>query len=139
GQGGVQPAAAGRAAYLGRGSDRRSAAARRQCRRRAARLDRHARRGRRQAAEVRHAADGARARLRGLELELSMSVYAVNYLCRELLRDHAFRAAMKADPAAAIAKYDLTAEERQALLAGDVAKLYRLGRNAVPPRHLPRS
>ena len=26
-----------------------------------------------------------------------MSVYAVNYLCRELLRDHAFRAAMKAD------------------------------------------
>ena len=26
-----------------------------------------------------------------------MSVYAVNYLCREVLRDHAFRAAMKAD------------------------------------------
>jgi len=32
-----------------------------------------------------------------------MSVYAVNYLCREVLRDHAFRAAMKADPAAALA------------------------------------
>ena len=39
-----------------------------------------------------------------------MSVYAVNHLCREILRDHAFRAAMKADPAAAIAKYDLTDE-----------------------------
>ena len=59
-----------------------------------------------------------------------MSVYAVNYLCRELLRDHAFRAAMKADPAAALAKHDLTEEERKALLAGDVARLYRLGVNA---------
>jgi Aromatic-ring-opening dioxygenase LigAB, LigA subunit. len=37
----------------------------------------------------------------------------VNYLCRELLRDHAFRAAMKADPAAALAKHDLTEEERR--------------------------
>ena len=61
-----------------------------------------------------------------------MSVYAVNYLCREVLRDHAFRAAMKADPAAAFAKHDLTEEERQALLAGDVARLYRLGRQRVP-------
>jgi hypothetical protein len=67
-----------------------------------------------------------------------MSVYAVNYLCREVLRDHAFRAAMKADPAAAIAKYDLTAEERDALLAGDVARLYRLGVNAFLMGYLPR-
>jgi Aromatic-ring-opening dioxygenase LigAB, LigA subunit len=58
-----------------------------------------------------------------------MSIFNVNYLCRELLRDHAFRAAMKADPATALKKYDLTDEERQALLAGDVAKLYRLGAN----------
>ena len=50
-----------------------------------------------------------------------MSVYAVNYLCREVLRDHAFRAAMKADPA-----------------AGDVAKLYRLGVNAFLMGYLPR-
>jgi len=67
-----------------------------------------------------------------------MSVYAVNYLCRELLRDHAFRAAMKADPAKAIANHDLTAEERAALLAGDVAKLYRLGVNAFLMGYLPR-
>jgi hypothetical protein len=67
-----------------------------------------------------------------------MSVYAVNYLCREVLRDHAFRAAMKADPAKAIANHDLTAEEREALLAGDVAKLYRLGVNAFLMGYLPR-
>ncbi len=67
-----------------------------------------------------------------------MSTYAVNYLCREVLRDHAFRAAMKADPAAAIAKYDLTPEERTALIAGDVATLYRLGVNAFLMGYLPR-
>ena len=67
-----------------------------------------------------------------------MSVYAVNHLCREILRDHAFRAAMKADPAAAVIRYDLTEEERNALLAGDVAKLYRLGVNAFLMGYLPR-
>jgi Aromatic-ring-opening dioxygenase LigAB, LigA subunit len=67
-----------------------------------------------------------------------VSTYAVNYLCREVLRDHAFRAAMKADPAAAIANYDLTPEERAALLAGDVATLYRLGVNAFLMGYLPR-
>jgi len=67
-----------------------------------------------------------------------MSVYAVNYLCREVLRDHAFRAAMKSDPAAAIAKYDLSDAERTALLAGDVAALYRMGVNAFLMGYLPR-
>ena len=59
-----------------------------------------------------------------------MSIYNVNHLCRELLRDHAFRAAMKADPAAALKACDLTNAERAALLAGDVATLYRMGANA---------
>jgi hypothetical protein len=59
-----------------------------------------------------------------------MSIYNVNYLCRELLRDHGFRAAMKADPAAALKAYDLTEQERAVLLAGDVAALYRMGANA---------
>ena len=59
-----------------------------------------------------------------------MSVYAVNYMCRELLRDHAFRAAMKADPSAALIPLNLTQEEREAVLAGDVAKLYRMGVNS---------
>ena len=64
-------ARAGRDTDLADRSDARSDAARRQCRRRAAGLDRHAGRGRRAAAEIRHAADGAGARLCRLELELS--------------------------------------------------------------------
>ena len=59
-----------------------------------------------------------------------MSIFAVNHLCREVLRDHAFRAAMKADPAKALGPLDLTDEERRALLAGDVGTLYRMGANA---------
>jgi hypothetical protein len=60
---------------------------------------------------------------------LTMSVYAVNHLCRELLRDHTFRAAMKADPAKALEGKNLTGPERDAILAGDVATLYRMGVN----------
>ncbi len=56
-----------------------------------------------------------------------MSVYAVNKLCRDALHDLAFREAVKRDPAAAVASRDLTDEERTALLAGDVAKLYEHG------------
>jgi hypothetical protein len=67
-----------------------------------------------------------------------MSVFAVNYLCRELLRDRSFRAAMKADPAAALSKYELTKEERDALLAGDVAALYRMGVNSFLMGYLAR-
>lgn len=56
-----------------------------------------------------------------------MSVYAINKLCRDTLHDLAFREAVKRDPAAAIAARDLTAEERTALLEGDVVKLYEWG------------
>lgn len=67
-----------------------------------------------------------------------MSIFTVNYLCREVLRDHAFRAAMKSDPAKALAGKDLTEEEGAALLAGDVGKLYRMGANAFLMGYLPR-
>jgi hypothetical protein len=67
-----------------------------------------------------------------------MSVYAINYLCRELLRDHDFRARMKADPKAALAGLDLTGEERDAILAGDVATLYRMGANSFLMGYLSR-
>ena len=67
-----------------------------------------------------------------------MSIFAVNHLCRELLRDHAFRAAMKADPAKALAPLDLTEAERSALLAGDVGALFRMGANAFLMNYLPR-
>jgi hypothetical protein len=56
-----------------------------------------------------------------------MSVYAIDKLCRDALHDLAFREAVKRDPTAAIASRDLTAEERQALLAGDVVQLYEWG------------
>jgi hypothetical protein len=58
-----------------------------------------------------------------------MTVYAVDRICRDVLRDKNFREAMRADPHAALAARDLTEEERSALLAGDVARLHRLGAN----------
>jgi Aromatic-ring-opening dioxygenase LigAB, LigA subunit len=67
-----------------------------------------------------------------------MSIFAVNYLCREVLRDHAFRAAMKADPAKALTPLDLTDEERRLLIAGDVGQLYRLGANGFLMNYLAR-
>jgi Aromatic-ring-opening dioxygenase LigAB, LigA subunit len=67
-----------------------------------------------------------------------MSVFAVNYLCRELLRDHAFRAAMKADPGKALAPLDLSDDERRALLSGDVGALYRMGVNGFLMNYLAR-
>ena len=67
-----------------------------------------------------------------------MSIFAVNYLCREVLRDHAFRAAMKADPAKALAALDLSDAERKALIAGDVGALYRMGVNGFLMGYLAR-
>ena len=67
-----------------------------------------------------------------------MTLFAVNYLCREVLRDHGFRAAMKADPAKALAPLDLTDAERNALLAGDVGALYRMGVNGFLMGYLAR-
>jgi Aromatic-ring-opening dioxygenase LigAB, LigA subunit len=56
-----------------------------------------------------------------------MSIYAVNKLCQQSLHDLALREALKRDPAAAIASWPLTDDERTALLAGDVAWLYEQG------------
>ena len=67
-----------------------------------------------------------------------MSVFAVNHMCRELLRDHEFRAAMKADPAKALAGLDLTDAERTAILTGDVVALYNMGVNSFLMGYLPR-
>jgi Aromatic-ring-opening dioxygenase LigAB, LigA subunit len=67
-----------------------------------------------------------------------MSIFAVNYLCREVLRDHAFRAAMKADPAKALAPLDLTDDECGLLIAGDVGNLFRAGANAFLMGYLAR-
>jgi hypothetical protein len=56
-----------------------------------------------------------------------MSVYAIDKLCRDALHDLSFREALKRDPAAAIASRDLSGDERDALLGGDVARLYQWG------------
>jgi hypothetical protein len=62
-----------------------------------------------------------------LELGLTMSIYQLNKLCHRTCADLEFRDAMKRDPAAAITPYDLTDQEREALLAGDVARLFEIG------------
>jgi hypothetical protein len=56
-----------------------------------------------------------------------MSIYQLNNLCHRTLGDLEFRAAMKLDPSAAIAEFKLAEEEREALLAGDVARLFAMG------------
>jgi hypothetical protein len=71
-------------------------------------------------------------------VELIMSVLAVNRLLRGLLHDKEFRAAMKADPAKALAGLDLTGAERKALLAGDVVTLYNMGVNSFLMGYMPR-
>lgn len=59
-----------------------------------------------------------------------MSVYAVDHLCRQTLRDPAFREAMRADPRAALAGLPLTDRERNALVGGEVGELFAMGANA---------
>jgi len=59
-----------------------------------------------------------------------MSVFELNHLCRDVMRDKSVRVSLLSDPDKVLARYDLTAEERARLLAGDVAALYRLGANA---------
>ena len=56
-----------------------------------------------------------------------MSRYAVNSLLYRLKKDPAFRAAYLADPAAALAGADLSADERAAFLARDMRRINELG------------
>jgi hypothetical protein len=67
-----------------------------------------------------------------------VSVFAINKICYRALHDVAFREAAKRDPVAAIRDLPLTQEEREALLAGDVARLYEWGVNAFLMSHLTR-
>lgn len=67
-----------------------------------------------------------------------MSAYAVNKVCHRLAHDDAFRAALDTDPAAALAGFDLTEEERRLLLAGEVGRLFELGAHPYLLGHLTR-
>jgi len=58
-----------------------------------------------------------------------MSLYAAQKLLYHLNREPAVQARFKAEKAALLDDYELTAEEREAFLAGDVGKLYVLGAN----------
>ena len=60
-----------------------------------------------------------------------MSVYAVDKICRRLVRDDELRRGLREDPEPALraASPPLTEEEIRLLLAGDVGRLGRLGAN----------
>ena len=60
-----------------------------------------------------------------------MSVYAVNKLCRRVVLEPSLRSALADDPEAALraARPPLSEQELQALLAGDVGRLSKLGCN----------
>ena len=56
-----------------------------------------------------------------------MSIYAVHKIAQLLRKDPGFTERMRNDPAAAIAGFPLTDEERRAILSGDVGRLAALG------------
>lgn len=60
-----------------------------------------------------------------------MSIYAVNTFCRRVVHEPALRARLAADPEGALreARPELSEDEMQALLAGDVGTLSKLGAN----------
>lgn len=56
-----------------------------------------------------------------------MSAYALNKLLREVNRNPATRERFFADRATVAAEFDLSDEERAALVQQDIGKLYKLG------------
>ncbi len=58
-----------------------------------------------------------------------MSLYAAQKLLYHLNRDPAVQKRFRGAPAELLADYDLTSEEREAFVDGDIGKLYVLGSN----------
>lgn len=58
-----------------------------------------------------------------------MSLYAASKLLYTLNRDDAAKARFRSDPSDLVARFDLTGEERDAILNQDIGKLYVLGVN----------
>ncbi len=67
-----------------------------------------------------------------------MSAYAVNKVCHLVGKDEAFRKSLDADPAAVLAAFDLSEDERAALIGGEVGRLYELGAHGYLLGHLTR-
>lgn len=67
-----------------------------------------------------------------------MSAYMINKVCHRVGHDASFRAALDQDPEAALAGFELTAEERRLLIAGEVGRLFELGAHPYLLGHLTR-
>jgi len=69
-----------------------------------------------------------------------MSILSVNRLCRDVMRDVELRKHLQDAPERTLSRYPhpLSQEERDALLAGDVARLYRMGANSFLMGYLAR-
>ncbi|MBI2357366.1 MAG: hypothetical protein HYV04_00345 [Deltaproteobacteria bacterium] len=67
-----------------------------------------------------------------------MSIYLINKICYLAEHDPELREKLRRDPAAAIAGFELSEEERSAFLRGDVAKLHELGAHDYLLGHLRR-
>ena len=67
-----------------------------------------------------------------------MSLYGIHKALYLLQNDLDFRERLRSDPAAALADLPLTAHEREALLSGDMAELYRMGTHTFLMSRIPR-
>jgi hypothetical protein len=65
-----------------------------------------------------------------------MSVYQINKILYRTDNDPEFRRRMLAEPHAVLDEFQLSAEERDALTAGAVGKLYRMGVHTFLLNHL---
>jgi hypothetical protein len=65
-----------------------------------------------------------------------MSVYQINKILYRTDNDPEFRRRMLAEPHAVLDEFQLSAEERHALTAGAVGKLYRMGVHTFLLNHL---
>jgi hypothetical protein len=65
-----------------------------------------------------------------------MSVYQINKILYRTDNDPEFRRRMLAEPHAVLDEFKLSAEERDALTAGAVGKLYRMGVHTFLLNHL---
>jgi hypothetical protein len=65
-----------------------------------------------------------------------MSAYAVDTVCWRILHDREFRETVRSDPADALEEFDLSPEERAALIGGEVGRLFELGAHPFLLRYL---
>jgi hypothetical protein len=67
-----------------------------------------------------------------------VSLYGIHKTLYLLQNDLTFRERLRTEPEAALAEMPLTDKERQALLSGDIAELYRMGTHTFLLSRIPR-